>query len=115
MGLPRPRAEFWMELARHEERMLGNLDDLDELLLGPHAGNVQAPLLELAQIVVVDLVAMTVPLHDDALSVEPGGGAALPEDDRIVSEPHRPSLRLHGALLGKEIDDLVRRSSVEFA
>src|SRR5215475_12128420 len=58
--IPGPRAELGMELAGHEVGMLGQLDDLDELLLGPQAGDAQPVLLELWQVVVVDLVAVAV-------------------------------------------------------
>jgi hypothetical protein len=36
MGLPRARSELRMELAGDEPRVVGQLDDLDQLLLGPH-------------------------------------------------------------------------------
>src|SRR5712692_3570064 len=68
---PRTRAELGMELTRHEERVLGDLDDLDELLLRPHPGHPDPALLELAQVVVVHLVPVAVPLLDDALPVQP--------------------------------------------
>src|SRR5687768_8600595 len=74
--LPRARAELRMELAGHEERMLRNLDELDELLLRPHARYPEAALLELAQVVVVHLVAVAVALLDDPFPVEPRRRAA---------------------------------------
>src|SRR5207247_6288119 len=113
MRLPRARAELRVELARDEERMLGDLDDLDELLLRPHAGDPQAALLELAQVVVVHFVPVAMALLDDALPVEPGRGTALAEHDRIVAEPHRAALRLDRALFWQEIDHVVRRMRVE--
>ncbi len=59
-----------MELTRDEVRMLGNLDDLDELLLGPDAGDAKAVLLQPGEVVVVHLVAVAVALLDDPLPVQ---------------------------------------------
>src|SRR5437867_8103977 len=77
MGLPRPRAELGMELAGDEVRVLGDLDDLDQLLLGPDPGDAQARLLQAREIVVVHLVAVAMSLLDDPLSVQARGQAAL--------------------------------------
>src|ERR1700720_19255 len=84
--LPGAREELGMELTGHEPRVIGQLDDLHELLLGPDAGDAQPVLLELGQIVVVDLVAMAVALLDQSLPVGPRGGAALAQQDRIEAE-----------------------------
>ena len=73
--IPRARAELRMELAGDEVGMLGQLDDLDELLLGPEARHAQPVLLEPRQVVVVDLVAVAVALLDDPLPVQPRGRA----------------------------------------
>src|SRR5437867_2614436 len=81
-----------MELSRHEVRVLRDLDDLDQLFLGPDAGDAQAVLLEPREVVVVHLVAMAVALLDDSLAVEARGEAPLAEDDGIVAQPHRAAL-----------------------
>src|SRR2546422_460958 len=56
VGLPRPGAELGMELPGDEPRVIGQLDDLDELLLGPDARHAQTVLLEPLEVFVVDLV-----------------------------------------------------------
>src|SRR5437870_4144335 len=83
MRLPRPRAELGMELAGDEVRVLGDLDDLDQLLLGPDPGDAQARLLQAREIVVVHLVAVAMSLLDDPLSVQARGQAALAQHDRV--------------------------------
>src|SRR5688572_18836382 len=97
-----------MELPGDEEGVLGYLDDLHQLFLGPDARDAQAVLLERLQVVVVDLVAMTMALADDALAVEARGAAALAEEDRVQAEPHGSALVRQVALLGQEVDDQMR-------
>src|SRR5688572_10552330 len=53
--VPGPGAQLGMELAGHEVGVLGQLDDLHQLLLGPQAGHAQALLLQLLQVLVVHL------------------------------------------------------------
>src|SRR5262252_477713 len=113
MRLPGPRAEFGMELAGYEVRVLRDLDDLDQLLLRPDARDTQAGLLQARQIVVVHLVPVAVALLDDPLPVQARGPAALAEHDRVEAYPHRAALGGEPALLGQEIDDEVRRRRVE--
>src|SRR2546427_4889921 len=102
-----------MELPGDEVRVLGDLDDLHELLLGPDAGDAEAVLLEPREIVVVDLVAMAVALLDDALPVQARREAPLPEDDRIEAQAHRAALVGDGPLLRQEVDDPVRRLRID--
>src|SRR5262249_29823808 len=113
MRLPRPRAELGMELPGDEVGVLGDLDDLDQLFLGPDPGDTQARLLEAREIVVVHLVAVAMPLLDDPLPVQARGQAALAQHDRIEPQPHRAALVGQPALLGQEIDHQVRRRRVE--
>src|SRR3989454_3630698 len=113
MGLPRARAEFRVELPGHEPWVIGQLDDLHELLVGPDARDPEAALLERVEVVVVDLVAMAVPLPDGALPVGLGSGAALAEHDGVEPEAHGAALVLDGPLLGQEVDHVVARRGVE--
>src|SRR5919201_1095539 len=102
-----------MELTGDEVRVLGDLDDLDELLLGPDAGDVEAVLLQRPHVVVVHLEAVAMTLLDDPLTVETRGAAALFEDDRVETEPHRAALVGEATLLGQEVDDRMRRVRIE--
>src|SRR5574337_138235 len=113
VGFPRPRSELRVELAGDEPGMVGQLDDLHELLLGPESGDVEAVFLEVLEVVVVHLVPMPVSLLDDPLPVGLGRGAPLREHDRVEAEPHRPALVLDRPLLGQEINDLVGGVGVE--
>src|SRR6266542_3893749 len=113
MRFPRARAEFRMELAGHEPRVVGQLDDLHQLLVGPDARDPEAALLERVEIVVVDLVAMAVPLPDGALPIGPGGGAALAQRDGVEPEAHGAALVLDASLLRQEVDHVMAGSGVE--
>src|SRR5262249_34960745 len=98
--IPRPPAEFRGGLAGHEERVIVDLDDLDELLLGPEARHPQPVLLQRLEVVVVDLVAMPMALTDDGLApVEPRCGGTLGHQDRVQAQPHRAALVGETALL----------------
>ena len=99
-----------MELAGDEARVVGQLDDLDQLLLGPDPRDAQPVLLEALQVVVVDLVAVAVALLDDPLPVQPRGQRALGQR-RSGRGPSRmvPPLSATVALLGQEVDHRVRR------
>src|SRR5207244_6932856 len=101
--VPRPRPKLRVELSGHEVRVIGDFDDLDQLLLGPDAREVQAVLFQILHVIVVDLVAMAVTLVDDRLSVDPGRRAALGEHHRIEPEPHGAALVSDAALRGEEI------------
>src|SRR3990172_9470669 len=113
MRLPRPGAQLRVELAGHEPGMVGELDDLHELLLGPEARDPEAVLFQVLEVLVVHLEAVAVALLDDPLPVGPGGGAPLGEQDRVEPQPHGAALGPHGALLGEQVDDLVARAGVE--
>src|SRR5207302_291805 len=113
MGLPRPRAELGMELTGDEVGVLRDLDDLDQLLLGPDAGDAQHVLLQAREVVVVHLVPVTVTLLDDPLPVQARGMAPLAQDDRVEPQAHRAALVGQPALLREEIDHQVRRGRVE--
>src|SRR6185436_8880544 len=113
MGIPRARAELGVELARHEPWMPRQLDDLHQLLLRPHARDPEPALLEPAEIVVVDLVPVAMALLDGALAVESGGRAPLLQRDGIEAQPHGAALGGDPALLGQEIDHIVRGLGIE--
>src|SRR5205814_10210104 len=104
MRIPRARPELRVELAGHEIRVVLDLDDLDELLFRPDAGDAQAVLLERLEVVVVDLIAMAVTLADDALAIQPRGAAALLQVDRIESQAHRAALVGERALPGQQVN-----------
>src|SRR5215469_10657038 len=69
MGLERLRLELGMELAPEEERMLGNLDNLNVGSIGRSACNAQASRRQYAFILAIKLIAMAMALADLGLSV----------------------------------------------
>src|SRR6267142_1912248 len=66
-----PPPPIVMEPTGDEVRVLGDLDDLDQVLLGPDPGDAQAGLLEAREVVVVHLVPVAMTLLDDPLPVQP--------------------------------------------
>src|SRR5690349_18809036 len=66
----RARLELRMELRRDEERVVVELDHLDEALVGRRAADDEAGGLQAAAQEEVDLVAVAVALVDDRLAVE---------------------------------------------
>src|SRR6266542_3750247 len=92
MRLPRPGLELGMELPGDEPRVVGQLDDLDQLLLRPDAGDPETPLREPGQVIVVDLVTVPVALLDGSLTVGSGRRAALAQCHRVQAEPHGATL-----------------------
>src|SRR5690242_20365568 len=78
-----------MELHADEPRMLRELDDLRQALVGRHAGEDQAAALEAVAVRDVHLVAMTMALRDRRRAVDRGDLRARPELARIGAEAHR--------------------------
>src|SRR4030095_1587063 len=54
-----------------------------------------------------------VTLLDQPLSVDLRGGGALAQQHRVESEPHGAALVLDVALLGQQVDHVVRRRGIE--
>src|SRR5258708_1539323 len=115
----RPGQEFRMRLGRDEERMLGlwQFHELDEPSIRRKTGTDQARRLERRTVVVVDLVAVPVPLMYDLGTVQPPDQAAFGEYGRIEAEPHRAA---HVAFAGYDIflvghrgDDRIGRVRIE--
>src|SRR5258708_4114788 len=92
-----------MELPGHEPRVIGQLDDLHELLLGPDAGDAEPILLEAGQGVVVYLLAVPGALLDGPLPVDPPGPRGPAWQHRVEPQPHGTALGLDVTLLGQGI------------
>src|SRR5215207_8802122 len=111
----RARLELRVVLRRDEERMVGQLDDLDEALVGCGARHDQARRLEPAAQEVVDLVAMAVALVDDRLAVDLARLRVGVQLHRVGPEPHRAAHVGDLLLLGQQVDDRVLGVRVELA
>src|SRR6266540_2374667 len=101
-----------MKLAGDEPRMIGKLDDLDEPSRLERSRHHQPSLDECRPVVVVDLVAMTVPLVDDRLAVRLLRTGPLDQLDGLRPEAHRPAQILDLLLLRKQVDHGMRRLRV---
>src|SRR3954452_544455 len=75
--------ELRMELRRHEIRVIAELDDLHQALVGRRAGDDQPGVLEPLAQEVVHLVAVAVALVDHGLAVDLASTGALMELHRV--------------------------------
>ena len=70
MRLVRFAVELRMELARDEERMLGQLDDLDQLAVRREPGEGEIGFLKTFAVGVVKFVTVAMPLVDDESTIQ---------------------------------------------
>src|SRR4029077_11842944 len=83
-----------MELAAEEPGVVRvELDDLDELAVGRHAREGQASVFQRRQVLLVDLVTVTVAFGDRALTVGAGRDGAGGELARVLAQAHRAAER----------------------
>src|SRR5579872_1645384 len=101
----RPGAELGVELARHEPRVLRQLDDLDQSPVGRHAAEDHPVLVHHLAVLVVELEAMAVALVDDFLAISLERARARQQLARVKAEPHRAAHLVDVALLGHQVDD----------
>src|SRR5947208_4579747 len=101
-----------MELRTHEERVVAQLDDLDEASVrgGPREHDSGAG--ERFPVMVVELEAVAMALVHDGLAARVRGTRLRRELARIHAEPHRAAFLLDVALLGQQVDDRMRREGV---
>ena len=86
MRMIRARFQLGMELRADEPRMVLDLDDLDEAVVGQRSRDGKPRTLKLGTKIVIELVAVAMAFADFLLPV---GGKAL----RAVPKPRRPSAR----------------------
>src|SRR6266498_4795004 len=108
-----PGPKLWMELAPHEERMVGQLDDLDQSPVGREAREHQPVLREDPMVGRVDLVAVPVTLVHDLLPVGCRGPGPRHQVAGLCPQAHRATEVGDVLLLGQEIDHRVRGRRVE--
>src|SRR2546427_4918670 len=104
--------ELGVELRGHEERVLGELDDLHQALVGRGARGAQPGSFQALAQQVVDLVAVAVALVDDGLAVDLARQRARVELDRVRAQAHRAAEVRYLLLLGQEVDHRVWRLDV---
>ena len=113
LGPVRARVELGVELGGDEEGVVGQLDHLDQALVGRGAAGDQALVLELAPQEHVHLVTVTVALVDDALAEDLPRPRALVQFHRVGAEPHRAAHVAQFFLFGQQVDHRVGRLGIE--
>ena len=98
------RLELRVELRGHEERVVGQLDHLDEPLVGRRARDRQAGGLQAPAQADRHLVAVAVALVDHGLAVDLVRGGAVVDLDRVGAQAHRAAEVGDLLLLGQEVD-----------
>ena len=109
----RARLELRVRLRGHEVRVVRDLDELDQPVVGRQAAEHEAVLLELRAVPVVELEAVPVALVDDRLAVDLAHRRALQQLGRIGTETHRAALVLDVVLVGHQVDDRVGAARLE--
>ena len=115
MGPVGPALELGVGLGGDEERVHrpGQLDELDEAVVGRGARAAQPALLQPAAVAGVELVAVAVALVDDLGVVGLPHDGVGPQHRRVGAEPHRAALVDDLALVVHQVDDGVRGGVVE--
>ena len=106
--------EFGMELARDEERMFCQFDDLDEFAVGRKAAEAEAGFFKFLAVGIIEFVAMAMAFVDDESAIETGGFGA---DDKLAglsAQAHGAAFFSDAGLLVEHRDDRVRRVGIEF-
>src|SRR6266508_678872 len=101
-----PGPELWMELPPHEERVVRELDDLDQSSVG------REPREDL-MVVGVDLVAVPMTLVHDLLPVGCRGPGPRHQVAGLCAQAHGPTEVGYVLLLGQEVDHRVEGRRVE--
>ena len=69
MSITRRRGEFWVELTAYEPRVVWNLNDFHQHTIDRFPYQLQARLCKHIDIVIVELVTMTMTLYDLLLAI----------------------------------------------
>ena len=93
--------EFGVELHRDKEGVTGDLNEFSESTVGRGANEMEARILKLAAVVLIELVAMAVTLVDRGVSVELGCAAVLGKLGLPSAKPHAGAHVRHLFLLFK--------------
>src|SRR5262245_57759793 len=107
------RFEFRMKLHGEKPRMIGQLDDLDELAVRARAGKGKAVGDELLPIHVVELVAVAMPLCYSLFTVGFTGPRSIRQRRGLGTQPHGAAFVGDVLLLVQKADHRVRRVLVE--
>ena len=114
MGSVGTAGQLGVELGSYEEGVRGNFQDLHDLLVGGHAGEHHAFVLDEFPVLVVELVPVTESFHDRFRSVAPVGRRTRFHLYLVSPQPHRTAHARQFALAGQQVDDRRVRFGVEF-
>ena len=109
----RAALQFRVGLGADPERVVAQLDELDEAAVGRFAAAHEVGALELGPVVGVELVAVTVALGHDRAAVDPGDLRAFLQVRGVGAEAHGAALVLHVDLVGHDRDHRVRCVGVD--
>src|SRR5579883_590402 len=115
MRLQRLGFELGMELATEEERMVGQLHNLDVGPIWCRAADAQAAGDQRALVLAIELVAMAMALADFALTVGLMRQRTWLQLARPGAETHRAAQLLHAAQLAQLVDHPMRRRRIKLA
>mgnify|MGYP001677499098 CR=1 FL=1 len=110
----RTRFQLGVELRADKPRMVLDLDDLDEAVVGQRSRDGKPRTLKLGTKIVVELVAVAMALTDFFLRVSGKALRAFPKLARISPQAHCTSLVLDVLLREHEVDDGMLRLVIEF-
>jgi hypothetical protein len=102
-----------VELTAQKPGVIGELDHLHEFAVGAHTGDHKPVVGELLQILLIDLVAVTVPLADLGHFIGPVGQGPLLELAGICAETHGAAHLLDSQQIAQLVDDGVGSVGIE--
>ena len=110
----RSTLEFWMELTGKHERMVNGFDDFNQAIVGVNTTGLNAPVLELIDVLIITFSTVAVTLGDLSSAVDFGGQTALLEGTIIITEAHGPAGHVLVFLVSHRDNDDVFGVGVQF-
>ena len=106
--------EFGMELARDEEGVFWNFDDLDQFAVGRVAAEIEPGFFEFFTVGIVEFVTVTMAFVHDERAVQTGGFGADDELTGLRAEAHGAAFFGDAGLVVEHGDDGMRCVGIEF-
>ena len=109
-----PRFELRMKLAAEKPGMAAQLDNLHQRAVRRHPAQHHPFGAEFGPVVIVELVAMAVPLRNLFPAIQLGGESFVLQHTRIAAQAHGAAFGVDGFLLFHEMNHRMGRLQVEF-
>ena len=103
-----------MELTGNEERVLGKLNDLNELSIRCQAAEYEAVFFEALAICVIELKAVAVPFLHHESTIQPGGARSHNQLAWLRAQAHGPALFRNSGLLIEHCNHWVGSTGIKF-